>query len=369
MNPGLIRLRTEHYENENLHYPKKMGRPSLLVIILLGCLLQPLPTVCCHSGGCHHWFLELGLSQDLLQCLIFVASPPRDLPVAASHVENFLTTAGTAHTQHHTQAARPSQEMKLPPRNHDYFKDKYSYCDSDNLENFTTDYFEYEQGQKPIIVKDRLKQNVDFWKALGAGNLILDTILNGYKIPFFSTPSKVILHNNMSAKQHPDFVHQAINDLLARGLIEKCEIPPSVVNPLTVSIQSNGKKRLVLDLRHINRHIWKQSIKYDDLKIVLEYLEAGSYMFKFDIHSAYHFISIFPPHTEYLGFSWVNEKRENVFYKFLVLPFGITSAPYIFVKVTRPLIAKWRGEGKKVLMFLDDGFGCADDFHMCHAAD
>ena len=134
-------------------------------------------------------------------------------------------------------------------------KDKYSYFNSDNLKNFTTDYFEYDQGQKPIIVKDRLKQNVDFWKALGAGNLILDTILNVYKIPFFSTPSKVILHNNMSAKQHPDFVHQAINDLLARGLIEKCEIPPSVVNPLTVSIHSNGKKRLILDLRHINRHM------------------------------------------------------------------------------------------------------------------
>lgn len=26
----------------------------------------------------------------------------------------------------------------------------------------------------------------------------------------------------------------------------------------------------------------------------------------------------------------------------------------------RPLVAKWRGEGKKVIMFLDDGFGCGD---------
>ena len=51
---------------------------------------------------------------------------------------------------------------------------------------------------------------------------------------------------------------------------------------------------------------------------------------------------------------------------YLVLPFGITSAPYIFVKVTRPLIVKWRGEGKKVLMLKDDGFGCADNFDMCH---
>ena len=120
-----------------------------------------------------------------------MSSPPKNLPVVALHVENFLTKAGTAHTQLHTQVARSSQEMKLLPRNHDYLKDKYSNCDSDNLVNFTTDYFEYEQDQKPIIVKYRIKQNVDFWKALAAGNLILDTFLNGYKIPY-----KICLQNN-----------------------------------------------------------------------------------------------------------------------------------------------------------------------------
>ena len=50
------------------------------------------------------------------------------------------------------------------------------------------------------------------------------------------------------------------------------------------------------------------------------------------------------------------------FYRFLVLSFGLSSAPYIFTKITRPLIAKWRGEGKSVLMFLDDGFRTADNF-------
>ncbi|XP_053391932.1 uncharacterized protein LOC128554660 [Mercenaria mercenaria] len=33
-----------------------------------------------------------------------------------------------------------------------------------------------------------------------------------------------------------------------------------------------------------------------------------------------------------------------------------------FTKVTRPLVKKWRGEGKLVSMFLDDGLGCAADF-------
>ena len=44
---------------------------------------------------------------------------------------------------------------------------------------------------------------------------------------------------------HSDFVVQAIGDLLNRGLIVECSIMPFVVNPLTVSVQNSGKKRLI----------------------------------------------------------------------------------------------------------------------------
>ena len=52
------------------------------------------------------------------------------------------------------------------------------------------------------------------------------------------------------------------------------------------------------------------------------------------------------------------------FYDFKVLPFGLTSAPYVlmsspyvFTKVGRQLIKFWRGRGDVILMFLDDGIG------------
>ena len=85
-------------------------------------------------------------------------------------------------------------------------------------------------------------------------------------------------------------------------------------------------------------------------------------MIKFDICSAYHFIDIRLPDTEYLAFSFPDPKGTSHYYKFLVLPFRLGVAPYIFSKLTRPLIAKWRGggEGRKIIMFLDDGFGTAD---------
>ncbi|XP_076079152.1 uncharacterized protein LOC143049377 [Mytilus galloprovincialis] len=96
----------------------------------------------------------------------------------------------------------------------------------------------------------------------------------------------------------------------------------------------------------------------------MQFIKQDFYCFKFDIHSAYHHLDIYEPHTDYLGFSWTYGESTKYF-KFLVLPFGLSSACYIFTKVTRPLIKKWRGEGKQILMYLDDGFGTHSDINSC----
>ena len=76
------------------------------------------------------------------------------------------------------------------------------------------------------------------------------------------------------------------------------------VNPLSVSVQSSGKKRLILDLRFVNKHVWKQKGKFEDLKVPLYYFDKGHYMFSFDINSGCRHVIIFPPHQTFLGFSW-----------------------------------------------------------------
>ena len=38
-----------------------------------------------------------------------------------------------------------------------------------------------------------------------------------------------------------------------------------------------------------------------------------------------------------------------------MLPFGLSTACYIFTKVLRPLIRYWRGRGLKAVIYLDDG--------------
>ena len=165
----------------------------------------------------------------------------------------------------------------------------------------------------------------------------------------------------MSAYRNEEFVSSAISDLLASGCVVQCQEQPYIVNPLTVSTQTTDKKRLILDLRIPNKFLWKQPVKYEDLRTALLFLRREGLMFQFDLKSGYHHISIRPDHQKYLCFSWEFEGKLS-FFKFTVLPFGLSSAPFVFTKVVRPLVKKWRSEGKDIVVFLDDGLGYADSF-------
>ena len=128
-----------------------------------------------------------------------------------------------------------------------------------------------------------------------------------------------------------------------------------VLNPPSVS--RKGKKRLILDLRYVNNHLFKNKIKFDDWNSFQNYLEGNKgYLFKFDLKSGYHHVDIFEEHQTYLGFSWEINQQTHYFV-FTVLPFGLSTAPFVFTKVVRPLIKYWRLHAIRIACFLDDGLG------------
>ena len=83
----------------------------------------------------------------------------------------------------------------------------------------------------------------------------------GYRIPIISTPCKTHFPNNKSALDNESFVESAISELVSNHAVVEVPFVPHVVNPLSVSIQSSGKKRGILDLRHVNQFIWRQTFK------------------------------------------------------------------------------------------------------------
>lgn len=46
----------------------------------------------------------------------------------------------------------------------------------------------------------------------------------------------------------------------------------------------------------------------------------------------------------------------------IILPFGLSSAPYIFTKCLRPMVRYWRQSGVNIVLYLDDGLGLAESY-------
>ena len=86
-------------------------------------------------------------------------------------------------------------------------------------------------------------------------------------------------------------------------------------------------------------------------------------MFSFDVKSGYHHVLIWPPHHFFLGFSWFY-KGKTRYFCFWVLRFGLSSAPYVFTKLFRPLVAYWRKQGIYIVVYLDDGLGEAPSYQV-----
>ena len=132
------------------------------------------------------------------------------------------------------------------------------HCDSE--------LFEFDLSTSPPCanVKGNLRRDVELWKCIGTPSFILNVIERGYFLPFVSFPEPVVLKNNRSSLSHAEFVEEAIQELDESGRFVETKVPPRVVNPLSVSVQANGKKRLVLDLRYVNKFLGKMHVKYED---------------------------------------------------------------------------------------------------------
>lgn len=200
-------------------------------------------------------------------------------------------------------------------------------------------------------VVGRLARCVQFWVSIGASPTVLDWIQHGVLLKFWKLPTKFKGRNHINNPVHAKFVEKEVLALVQSGAIREVSRPPAIISPISVVPKRTGDKlRLVINLRHINQFLPERAFKYESLKRVGgDILEKGVWLFKIDLKSGYHHVTMHESSRKFLGFEF-NSK----FYEFCVLPFGLSLAPFIFTKVTRQLIQFWREQGIRVLGYIDD---------------
>ena len=97
----------------------------------------------------------------------------------------------------------------------------------------------------------------------------------------------------------------------------------------------------------------------------MQMFSRRDYMVTFELKSGYHHLDVFKEHWQYLGFSWGVGTEVNYF-TFTVLPFGLATACYTFIKLMRPLIRHWCGQGIRAIVYIDDGIVAVEEEEKAH---
>ena len=116
-----------------------------------------------------------------------------------------------------------------------------------------SDVFDFEKSSDSCLFKvGSLREHVDFWSnSIRASDFIINTIVGGYRIPFFDLRENFVIPNRSSAFKFKAFVNEAISKLIERGCVKEVLNPPKFINPLQAVQLSSGKCRLILDLSYL----------------------------------------------------------------------------------------------------------------------
>lgn len=87
----------------------------------------------------------------------------------------------------------------------------------------------------------------------------------------------------------------------------------------------------------------------ENLKTAIRLISPNCFMATLYLENSYLLVRINSLHRKYLRFSF----RGKIF-EFRALPFGLSSAPYIFTKLSKPLAATLREKSFLSVIYLDD---------------
>lgn len=145
---------------------------------------------------------------------------------------------------------------------------------------------------------------------------------------------------------------------------------PKCIHALGAVLRSDGRLRPITDCSRpvisVNDCMESTAHKFkfarlEDTKPLLSYMGYGCVI---DISNAYRSINIYPPHRQYMGFTWEMDGK-TMYYCDNTLCFGVKSAPYIFNCVSDFVARALKRLGVDCVNYLDDYFVAGNSFEEC----
>ena len=199
----------------------------------------------------------------------------------------------------------------------------------------------------------RLSHFTPFWKEITNDKMILTIIEEGLKIEFDTMP---VQSSIPKLYKFDDQKYHKI-DLEIQKYLEKHIIEPAIseegqyISNIFGEDKPDGGVRIILDLSDLNEYVVDRHFKMENIEVIKTLIDQNCFMASLDWKDAYYSVKIHPAHRKFLRFYW-----KGKLYQFTCLPNGLKSAPRIFTKITRVLMAYARKQGLNVSLYIDDSF-------------
>ena len=111
----------------------------------------------------------------------------------------------------------------------------------------------------------------------------------------------------------------------------------------------DGGQRPIINLKKLNSFVQTEHFKMEGIHMLKDLLKPGDWMTKVDLKDAYFMMPVATNHRRFLQFKCLGET-----YQFNCFPFGLSSAPWVFTKTTKPIVAILRTMGLRMIIYIDD---------------
>jgi hypothetical protein len=136
-----------------------------------------------------------------------------------------------------------------------------------------------------------------------------------------------------------EIIESEISALLEKRAIEETQEIGFISSIFTIPKKSGGF-RPVINLKALNNFTVYNHFKMEGLPTVKSIIQAKDWLAKIDFTDAYLTVPMHQSHRRFLQFTWKGE-----IYQFTCLTFGLSSAPRIFTKLLKPVVAFLRKKG------------------------
>lgn len=234
-------------------------------------------------------------------------------------------------------------------------------------------YLDFVQTQlKPCRIAALIASMNDY----SADNLfVLNGVCRGFRIVDENVEKLSYTRDNYNSILKGDMYKQMCNTITKE--VEFGQISPVIKQPtcshsLGAVLRPDGRIRPITDcsrpLTSINDYMQDtaEKFKFNHIEDSRPMLSEQGFGAVVDISNAYRSVSIFPPHRDYVGFSWDFGEGTKYFVD-NSLCFGLKSAPSIFNSISNFIVRAMQAKGIQCLGYLDDFLVTGSCFNSCEA--